>query len=214
MRIPLLALLLASLLAAASFDGSLAFKEKGDDVAASCLRAKPDYIGASGCKKCHFAQWKSWKKTLMANAFETLKPGQAAEAKKKHGLDVQKDYTKDASCLACHTTGYGKPGGYPAISEGKEWNADEQKRAEILQGVQCEACHGPGSEYSVYKKKNPKYKREEIKKLGLIHPDATNCATCHNSKSPTVAKDHKFDFEKMLKDEKQIHKHRKLKHPH
>ena len=37
------------------------------------------YVGSSKCKKCHITVSKSWKKTRMGKAFETLKPGVAAE---------------------------------------------------------------------------------------------------------------------------------------
>ena len=102
-------------------------------------------MGADSCKKCHFKQFNGWKKTPMAKAFDSLKPGQAAESKKKFNLDEKKDYTKDAKCVECHMTGYGKPGGYPKIDEGKEWTEDETKRATTMENVQCESCHGPGS---------------------------------------------------------------------
>ena len=42
----------------------------------------PEFISQRGCKKCHFKQTKSWKKTVHATAFETLKPGVKAEEKK------------------------------------------------------------------------------------------------------------------------------------
>jgi len=38
-------------------------------------------------------------------AFAVLNPGVKAEEKKKAGLDPQKDYTTDLSCVQCHTTG-------------------------------------------------------------------------------------------------------------
>lgn len=174
----------------------------------------PEYVGEKSCKKCHFSQHRSWKKTTMAKSMDTLKAGKAVEAKKKHGLDPDKDYTKDPSCLECHTTGYGKPGGYPAVVPGKEWTKEEAARAKLMEGVQCESCHGPGSLSNPFKKDNEQYKKAELVKLGLVEPDAANCATCHNKKSPTVGDDFKLDYQALVKDPKKVHKHKKLKHKH
>ena len=66
-----------------------------------------EYIGSKKCKMCHKVQYKSWEAGHKAGTFELLKPGQAVESKTKHNLDPQKDYTTDAGCLKCHTTGYG-----------------------------------------------------------------------------------------------------------
>ena len=79
----------------------------------------------------------------MANSFENLKSGIKAEEKKKAGLDPAKDYTTDKDCLRCHTTGYGKPGGFKSLEETPK-----------LINVQCEGCHGPGGEFSAFMKKN------------------------------------------------------------
>ncbi len=62
-----------------------------------------DFVGAKKCKMCHMKQFKSWETTKMAQAFELLKPGVAAEAKTAAGVDPNKDYTGDDSCLPCHT---------------------------------------------------------------------------------------------------------------
>ncbi len=175
------------------------------------------YMGAKSCKKCHSDQYKSWKKTTMAKSFEVLLPGKAEEAKKKAGLDLKKDYTKDKTCLPCHTTGYGKPGGYAIPPEGDSSAAKKlQKKATAMQGVQCEACHGPGSLSSKYKKKHEKYKWSDLvdKKLtdGVKFPDKENCLECHNDKSPTVKKGYVFDYDKR-KDEG-MHKHPKMDFKH
>jgi hypothetical protein len=100
------------------------------------------YVGTKKCKSCHLDVHKSWEKTKMGTAFETLKPGHAREAKLSFGFDADKDYTADATCLPCHTTGFGKPGGY-------EIPADKRaaRKMKARQGVGCESCHGPGSEY-------------------------------------------------------------------
>ncbi len=89
------------------------------------------YIGVNKCKACHIKQYNSWKRTKMAVSFENLKPGVKAEEKLKVGLNPKMDFTKDPECLACHTTGYGKPGGFISIEETPE-----------MANVQCEACHG------------------------------------------------------------------------
>jgi len=80
-------------------------------------KEKFDYAGVKTCKKCHRKVWKTWKDTPMAESFTILKPGERAEMKTKAGLDPKKDYTKDATCLPCHTTGYGKPGGFVSVEK-------------------------------------------------------------------------------------------------
>lgn len=184
--------------------------------AATCPRFedKPTYIGADGCKKCHFKQHSSWKKTVMASSFDKLKPDVAAEAKKKAKLDEKKDYTKDAKCLPCHTTGYGKEGGYPEVVEGKAWTEEETKRAAAMQNVQCEACHGPGSLTGPYKKDHEDFKKEDVLKLGMIEPDKKNCESCHNEKSPFWDKDKPFKYEEAIKDATKVHQHVELKKKH
>jgi hypothetical protein len=165
-------------------------------------RAEALYVGSKSCQKCHFKEYGSWVKTKMALAWKSLQPNESAEAKKRDGLDPAKDYTKDAKCVACHSTGYGKPGGYPAIAEGKAWSAEEKARASLMEGVGCECCHGPGEKYSPYKKDNKEYKWADIAKLGAINPDPANCALCHNKESPSF-KDFKFE-DKIGKDTHEI----------
>lgn len=66
-------------------------------------------------------------------------------------------WTFEASCLACHAT-----------------NNDEK-----LPGVQCEACHGPGSDYramSIMKD------RQKAIANGLIIPTQETCNGCHDGK--------------------------------
>ena len=93
-----------------------------------------EIVGAKKCKVCHIKIYKSWKDTGHAKAFEALNPGVKAEEKKNAGLDPEKDYTTDASCIACHTTG----------------------NSTMQPGVQCEACHAPGKKYTSAKIMNKK----------------------------------------------------------
>jgi hypothetical protein len=66
-------------------------------------------------------------------------------------------------CLKCHTTGYRGPQGF--VSE---------KITPELRGVQCEACHGPGSRH----KDNPHDKGSLP--IGKKIDYETVCIKCHD----------------------------------
>ena len=133
-----------------------------------------EYVGVKNCKICHIQQNKSWQKTGMATSFESLKPGIKAEEKKKAGIDPDKDYTADPNCLKCHTTGYGKPGGFISLAETPK-----------LINVQCEVCHGAGSDFRRIMK-DKKFKLSDAKAAGLIVPNEkeNTCMECHGGDSP------------------------------
>jgi hypothetical protein len=163
------------------------------------------YLGVKKCKACHFKQYKSWSKTGMASSFESLKAGVKAAAKKKAGLDPDKDYTHDTGCLECHTTGFGKPGGFKSIEETPE-----------LANVQCESCHGPGGNYREVMKKNKEFSLADIKSVGFVMPseDEQGCLTCHGERSPfneKVDPKYKFGFKDRLE---RVHEHFQLKYQH
>lgn len=61
----------------------------------------------------------------------------------------------ESSCLSCHAT-----------------NKDEK-----LAGVQCEACHGPGSDYKALSIMKD---RQKAIANGLIIPDQSTCDSCHD----------------------------------
>ncbi len=143
------------------------------------------YVGAKKCRACHMKEYEGWSKTKMASSFDLLKPGVRAENKKKMNQDPTTDYTHDAKCLPCHTTGYGKPGGFSSI----ETTPD-------LAGVQCESCHGPGGNVlKVMTIQNKSYKRSEVLQAGLELTNENTCkGQCHNSKSPMIGANYVFDY--------------------
>jgi hypothetical protein len=173
---------------------------------------KASYVGAASCKKCHLKQWRSWKDTRMAKAFELLKPNQAKEAKEKFKLDPAKDYTKEERCVRCHTTGYGEADGYPKVDKVDSSEATKKLAAE-REGIQCEVCHGAGSLSNAYKTEHEKdYDKAKGKSLGLTTPDekGTSCLVCHHGGadgSPTLAADVVFDAVKKMKEDGAIHVH-------
>jgi len=156
----------------------------------SCLWAGEfEYVGVAKCKTCHSkerlggTQFQHWEETAHAKAIETLKPGVKVEAKVKSAMDPHKDYSSDPECLKCHTTGYEKP-----AAEGAK-----------LEGVQCEACHGPGSAYKSMKimskkkyRENRGEAREKAISAGLVFSTEEVCAVCHNQEGNNFEE---FDFE-------------------
>ncbi len=163
------------------------------------------YVGSKKCKMCHLKESKSWAETKMAKSLTILNPGERAEEKKAAGLDPGKDYTKDATCLPCHTTGYGKPGGY----------VDAESTPNLV-GVGCEMCHGPGGTYtkSQYMSlKNKEYKIAELVAVGMVEEiTIEQCKVCHNTDSPFVGDDYVFEFEE--NKEKGTHEKFPLKYQH
>ena len=108
------------------------------------------FIGIKKCKTCHFKQYKTWKKMSHANAWKI----------------VPDKYKTDKKCVACHTTGAGRPGGF----------VDEASTS-AMTAVQCEACHGPGSEHA--QAANDEADEKEIKsKINKV--PANTCVACHN----------------------------------
>ncbi len=134
--------------------------------------------------------------------------------KKAAGLDVQRDYTKDAKCLKCHTTGYGTPSGFPVVAAGGRIAAADRARADRNKGVTCEACHGPGSLYGAIMRQNKKFRLHEIATAGANAPlTAAACASCHKPGCPTMPKGYKFDYVTKRLSEA-IHAHKALKYEH
>lgn len=163
---------------------------------------KPSYVGAVKCNgSCHDPYYQAWKKTPHGNSFASLKAGEKGEAKTAAGLDPEKDYSADPTCLRCHTTGYRQKGGFkPAGSKskkGKDTSTAIDPEEPNKEQVGCEMCHAAagGSQFRVVMK-NTKgdFKKSDTEKYGMRWDYANVCTRCHmHPQSPH--KDEKFDFE-------------------
>jgi 2',3'-cyclic-nucleotide 2'-phosphodiesterase (5'-nucleotidase family) len=112
------------------------------------------YLGAGACMTCHTAEFNSYVTTGHAGAYRTLS-----------AQSVQ----RDAGCIGCHSTGYGERGGFPGIRRiGAQLD---------LIDVQCEACHGPGTEHN--------------RDGSYVDIARESCVRCH-----TKEQDPDFDFAK------------------
>lgn len=143
---------------------------------------KHGYIGAEACAMCHKTekqgkQFDIWKNSPHAKAYQTLLTEEADKIAKEKGFDTPA--AKTEACLKCHASGYD----VDASLIGKKFKVED--------GVQCETCHGPGSDYKDMKIMKD---RETAMKNGLIIYENYQelCVKCHNPESPTY-KEMNFD---------------------
>lgn len=120
------------------------------------------YVGSKTCQECHSEEYANHLKfSKKASSFESIR--------------VMRPKLTDAEfteCFECHTTGYGKPGGFVSESQTPE-----------LKDAGCEVCHGPGSLHA------------ESGDPDDIDHDLTidSCNTCHS-----VDRVNAFDYKPLL----------------
>ena len=169
-------------------------------------QAEFSYMGVNNCKMCHKKaekgdQFGIWSKAGHAGAFETLKGEEALKIAKEQGLETPPH--EAGECLVCHTTGFGKAGGYEILSAELIASAETDKAAkrkvdknDSKANVGCENCHGAGSGYKSKKTMEGIFSGAiDPATVGLIDPNKEVCLTCHNEKSPTFKEE--FDFDAM-----------------
>ena len=111
---------------------------------------QPFYIGSAACQPCHPEEYVSFMTyAKKSRSFESI-------AKLQKGL-TDEEITK---CYSCHTTGYGKPGGF--ISP---------EATPHLKNAGCEVCHGPGELHA---------RTEEPADI-TRHLTTQDCEACHIS---------------------------------
>ncbi len=149
----------------------------------------PVYVGARECARCHDGkgmghQFSQWLGTKHARAYSILATPEAKEISKLSGIPQE---PQDATlCLGCHATG----------AHVEDWERDDTFL--IQDGVQCEKCHGPGSEYMDMAVMTD---RDAAMEAGLMMPTIEHCEGCHRVKGSHVAIHNKppLDLEKAIK---------------
>lgn len=111
------------------------------------------YLGVGTCQSCHVEEFEVYIGTAHARAYATLS---------------SQFVHRDTNCVGCHVTGFGDAGGFSGI---------RTRGAMVdLVDVQCEACHGPGSEHA----------RDGSSRTRAVE----SCVTCHTEKD-----DPDFDYD-------------------
>lgn len=145
-------------------------------VVLTVMAQSPQYVGSEKCKSCHMNKAKGdaygvWKASKHCQAFATLATEQSKAVAKKLGIA---DAQKSAKCLKCHVTAASAPAAAREASFKQE------------EGVGCEVCHGPGSEYKAMRVMRALAKgTQDAKAVGFDKGDKSKCVTCHNAQSPT-----------------------------
>lgn len=110
------------------------------------------YVGSKVCAECHDEEFASYSANAKkAHSYESV------EMMERRGRLTDEEFKE---CLHCHSTGYGKPGGFVSV----ETTPD-------LKDAGCEVCHGPGSKHA------ESGEPEDIK--GTL--TMADCETCHNA---------------------------------
>jgi YVTN family beta-propeller protein len=131
---------------------------------------EPIYVGAQTCAQCHDGpatghQFSKWRLSAHAAAYASLALPEAKTIAEFSGIPEQPQQAR--MCLGCHTT----------AAETEEWEKAEGFHLE--DGLQCEGCHGPGSEYS-----SADIMKDRAKAManGLRMPHKDSCTVCHRTK--------------------------------
>jgi YVTN family beta-propeller protein len=136
---------------------------------------QPVFVGARVCGTCHEGpgmghQFSKWLLSRHARAYTALAEPEAKEIARISGIPEEPQ--EATMCLGCHTT----------ASDAEDWEKDPTFLP--TDGVQCEMCHGPGSEYmDDAVMRDP----EAARRAGLRMPTRRDCRLCHAEKGSHVA---------------------------
>jgi hypothetical protein len=121
------------------------------------------YVGSDTCASCHDAQFATYSKYS--------KKAHSSKSVQIMASDLTEEELR--GCYGCHTTGYGKPGGFQSFSA-----------TPALANAGCEVCHGPGSAHA-----------ESGGDASLIKGKLTmaDCESCHSAERVAA-----FNFKPML----------------
>ncbi len=112
------------------------------------------YLGNDNCRMCHADIFETYQETPHANAFQVI-------------AESESDW-QNPKCWNCHTLGFGEPTGH-----------SEEELQPDLWNVQCESCHGMGTEH--------------VRGQGMAKLTEASCTNCHVEEwSPD------FDYRKAL----------------
>ncbi len=138
--------------------------------------SKRFFLGEKKCRRCHHDpgrgnQFNVWRLSAHARAHAALSRPESDLMARLSGIDG--NVFEEPVCLGCHTTGV----------DSEAWQRNPGFMFE--DGIQCEFCHGPGSDYADAAVMADK---KAAMAAGLKIPDETVCMNCHEHKGSHQAK--------------------------
>jgi len=118
-----------------------------------------EFVGTAKCRNCHTKQYVQWKSTAHATAFTTL-------------TNRHRNYFPN--CVQCHVTAF-------QFAPGFSMNKINDN---TFQNVQCEMCHGPGSEHI----------EDPVKNSLLKVPSYGLCVQCHDEEHSNLTKGNFLEY--------------------
>ncbi len=107
------------------------------------------YVGVEACVECH--------EDIVATYRKNSRKAHSHDSLKK--MQEKLTDAEFRSCLSCHTTGYGQPGGFTSF-----------ERTPQLAMVGCESCHGMGYLHTI----------EQTTESLVQKPTLETCQKCHD----------------------------------
>ena len=135
---------------------NLAEAKRQPEACPAASRGELAYVGAAECARCHESESAFWTQTKHARAYHTLEV-------------VQKQFSLD--CVRCHVTGWQQPGGVCRIDRTQLGGPGVEGHGVGRRDVQCEDCHGPGSDHV----------RDETGAFIQKQVPETVCMRCHEA---------------------------------
>lgn len=137
----------------------------GASLSTAAKSEEAKYVGSATCEGCHEKEHRNFSKFA--------KKAHSDRSVKIMAKKLTPDELKE--CYSCHTTGYGKPGGFVSFEQTPD-----------LGHAGCEVCHGPGSAHV-----DSGGKKNLIKGRGRMN--VKECEQCHSSERVS-----NFRFKPML----------------
>ena len=132
----------------------------------------PLYVGQDVCLECHTPDSPDGSCTMETlaehvQAYQALSKPEAGDIAALSG--IVRHPTRSLLCLQCHAT---------AAEVGPRWTTSTFK---FEDGVQCEACHGPGS-FHVEVYRQPQGVQAPEERRSIRRGDRSKCELCHKGK--------------------------------
>ncbi|MDA0337007.1 MAG: cytochrome c family protein [bacterium] len=128
------------------------------------------YVGADVCRSCHVEAWNVWLGTAHARSWVFLRTAAADSIAARIAGGPVREPAQSQRCLTCHGTAADVVPVFRTTG------------LALQDGVQCEACHGPGS---MHVEPGLILGGDKLEASRMEIPDEQGCRVCHKADRPS-----------------------------